>query len=207
MFVESHPTAIPANPAQDAAKPKLITNMKTSLTLLLSSLTALFLASCGTHYSDNVATISSERTQEPTGDLESQTLYHVNRYRAKKGLSKLQPHPGLAALALKHSQAMHKRDHMAHFNFAKRAKTAQKRYDMGAMSENLHRSWGFIPSGEFITKKWIDSPKHRDNMEGNYNYAGMAIVRDGDRLFTTLLLGQGVGANAPTGAPAPFLHF
>ena len=104
---------------------------------------------------------------------------------------------------------MYKRDEMSHSGFKKRAKIAQKKYQMGAVSENLHRSWGIVPTGESITHQWENSPKHRENMEGNFNYAGMGIVRAGDKIFTTLLLGAGVGENTPTsqGQPAPFLHF
>lgn len=184
--------------------------MKTVFKSILILGAAAVVTSCGSRtpvQADQVATISSQREALPTSDLEQQTLYHVNRYRVSKGLPKLQPHPGLQKLAREHSLAMQKRDFMGHFDFKKRAKKAQKRYQMGAMSENLHRSWGFIPTGEFITNKWINSSKHRENMEGRYNYAGMAIVREEDRIFTTLLLGQGVGANAPSGPPQPFLHF
>lgn len=181
--------------------------MNALLILTLSALTVLLFTSCGTGHSDQVATIASEQSKTPNGDLERETLHHVNRYRASKGLPKLQAHSGLDKLARQHSLAMYQRDHMGHFGFGKRAKIAQKKYEMGAMSENLHRSWGFIPSGEFITNKWINSPKHRANMEGRFNHAGMAIVREGDRIFTTLLLGQGTGAQAPSGSPEPFLHF
>lgn len=181
--------------------------MNALLILTLSALTVLLFTSCGTRHSDQVATIASEQAKAPTGDLEKETLHHVNRYRASKGLPSLQAHSGLDKLARQHSLAMYQRDHMGHFGFGKRAKIAQKKYEMGAMSENLHRSWGFIPSGEFITNKWINSPKHRANMEGRFNHAGMAIVREGDRIFTTLLLGQGTGAQAPSGSPEPFLHF
>ena len=104
---------------------------------------------------------------------------------------------------------MNQRDEMSHFNFTKRAKTAQKKFQMGAVSENLHRSWGVVPSASSISTQWANSPKHRENMEGNFNYAGLAIVRVDNKLFTTLLLGQGTGANAPTStaSPSPFLHF
>lgn len=181
--------------------------MKTHLTLLLSALSALLLASCSSSQTDNIATISSQKSVAPTGDLESQTLFHVNRYRATKGLPALKAHSGLQQLASVHSNNMQQRDDMSHFDFKKRAKTAQKKHQMGAMSENLQRSWGIVPTGHSIVTQWKNSPKHRDNMEGNFSHAGMAITRDGNNIFSTLLLGQGVGANTPAGPPSPFLIF
>jgi uncharacterized protein YkwD len=181
--------------------------MKMLSQILLALFAAFALVSCGGSAPEQVATINSGSAASSADNLENEILFHVNRYRTSKGLQKLQSHPGLDRLAFAHSQAMQKRDHMGHFDFAKRAKTAQKKYQMGGMSENLHRSWGYIPSGQNITNQWANSPKHEKNMTGRYNYAGMGIARDGDRIFTTLLLGQGTGANSPAGPPAPFLHF
>ena len=181
--------------------------MKIALTSLLGVLSVLVFASCGSSSSENVATISSTPAAAPAGGLESETLFHVNRYRASKGLPPLQSHPGLLKLARSHSDAMQQRDEMDHFGFMKRAKTAQKKFEMGAMSENLHRSWGIVPTGGSIVNQWANSPKHRENMEGNFDYAGMAITQNGDQIYTTLLLGKGVGANASSGSSAPFLVF
>ncbi len=179
--------------------------MKTVPKFLTLLATTLILASCGSH--ENVATVASESAVTSATGLEGQTLHHVNRFRKSQGLSPLQLHPGLQKLALEHSRAMQKKDLMEHFGFKRRAKIAQKKYQMGAVSENLHRSWGFSPDGKFITEKWKNSPKHRKNMKGNFNYAGLAIVQQEERLFTTLLLGQGVGANAPQIIAEPYLSF
>ncbi|MGJ8725686.1 MAG: CAP domain-containing protein [Roseibacillus sp.] len=207
MSAESLLLGIAANRALDAAKPKQRANIKVNLTLFVGALSAVFLASCGGSASDNVATTSSDSTAVPAGNLENETLYHVNRYRTSKGLHLLKPHPGLLKLARIHSNNMEKRDEMGHFDFEKRAKTAQKKYKMGAMSENLHRSWGVVPSGSSIANQWANSPKHKKNMEGNFHYAGMAITQKEDRIYTTLLLGKDLGASTPSSSAAPFLVF
>lgn len=180
--------------------------MNTSLLLTLTAITSLLLASCGTEAVDQIATTNTE-TSISAGGLAQETLREVNRYRTRNGLPQLQSHSGLQKLAQEHSQAMYRRDKMEHFGFSKRAKYSQKKFGMRAVSENLHRSWAIVPSASSIANQWANSPKHRDNMTGNYTHAGLAITQVGDNIFTTLLLGEKIEAESSSSGRQPLLNF
>ncbi len=184
--------------------------MKNHPLLTLTIFTGFFLTACSSNTkttSDNIATVAATHNAVSADSLAQETLNEVNNHRASKGLVRLKFHPGLNQLALKHSQAMFKKDEMSHFGFSKRAKISQKKHQMGAMSENLHRSWNVVPTGGSITNQWVNSPKHRENMEGDYSHAGLGIIRVNNNIFTTLLLGQSVQTQTFGTGRTPLLGF
>ena len=184
--------------------------MKFLLTIITPLIGSLILNSCSSGPVENIAASTSSTqpvlTAAPSSNIESSTLTAVNRYRASKGLSRLQAHAGLAKLAEKHSEAMARRNDMSHFDFKKRVNSARKNYQMGAVSENLHRTFNFTPAGAAISHAWANSPKHRDNMEGNFSYAGVGVARAGNSVFTTLFLGQDPPPR-PKSSRSPLLNF
>ena len=164
--------------------------MKTFLNPLLFSLFSLLFLSCGSSSSQPVAPASPNQTAVPAGNLERQTLESLNRFRRQQGLPPVKNHPGLAQLARTHSNNMQKRNEMSHFDFKKRLKTAQRKYGMTTVAENIQSISGTVPTGSRIVDRWQNSPPHRKNMAGDYQLAGVGITQAGGRTFSTLLLGR-----------------
>ncbi|GHC55152.1 CAP domain-containing protein [Roseibacillus persicicus] len=170
-------------------------------------LLSLFLVSCSSQSptSSPPASGSSPATSKSTAKLENETFYYVNGFRDSKGLIEFKSHPGLKKLAEEHSLAMLKRGEMEHFGFESRAAYANKKYQLPAMSENLHHYWSDNPSAEKIVRQWIESPPHRKNLVGSYNYAGVGIAREGNQTYSTLLMARGY-SNMNSQRTGPYLE-
>lgn len=160
--------------------------------LSLTGALSLLLVACGSPAPESISpSLPPTAPTAGTSNLEDETFYYVNGYRNSRGLIELKSHPGLKRLAEEHSLAMLQRGEMEHFDFEKRAAYANKKYQLPAISENLHQYWSDNPSAEKIVRQWIESAPHRKNMEGSYNYAGVGIARKGNQTFSTLLMARG----------------
>lgn len=153
--------------------------MSTIRTLLIL-VAILPLASCGWF----------SRAKPKPHPLAAETVAEVNRFRIENGRSPLTLHRGLASLAAEHSQVMLSKREMSHDNFDQRLKVARKKYQIGALSENVQNSWGYTNTPRGIVQQWKDSPAHRDNMLGRFHFAGVGIAQEDKRIFSTLLLGS-----------------
>lgn len=124
----------------------------------------------------------------------SRLLVLVNQSRAEAGLPRLQPHGGLAALALSHSQDMAEHGFFGHVSptqgpLEQRAERAG--YVFSVLAENVGRG----PSAEEVHQMLLESPGHRGNMlHPKVTHVGIGVVlqdRPGGRdLIATQLFAQ-----------------
>ena len=54
---------------------------------------------------------------------------------------------------------------------------------MGLVGENVATNQGFPDPAETAVQGWLDSPPHRENIEGDFNLAGVGIAENADGLF------------------------
>ena len=123
--------------------------------------------------------------------MEQSILEEVNAYRATKRLKPLQMVSLITEAATKHSKDMGRgRVAFGHDGFDDRMdKIMRKINNANACAENV--AFGKFTAQE-VVKRWIQSPGHRKNIEGNYNLTGIGVVRgkDGYPYFTQIFINQ-----------------
>jgi uncharacterized protein YkwD len=121
--------------------------------------------------------------------LEVSAHNQINQYRASKGLPALAWNEALAAQARQHSVSMaNGQTAFGHDGFNGRIKgsgvTAQ-----GA-AENVAYNQGYSDPVGAAVKGWLESPGHLQNIEGNYDTAGLGVARNaqGEIYFTQVFV-------------------
>ena len=106
-----------------------------------------------------------------------QVFEEVNKYRQSKGLKPLKLNTQMSTEATIHSQDMAShRMGFGHKDFDKRIKrlfNSIQQCRSGA--ENVAY---FKISPREVVHKWLTSPGHRRNIEGNFNLTGVGVARD-----------------------------
>lgn len=133
----------------------------------------------------------SNTMEEDFTVMQQSILQEVNNYRATKRLKPLQMVPLITEAALKHSRDMGRgRVSFGHDGFDDRMDKIMRKIDnANACAENV--AFGKFTAQE-VVKRWIQSPGHRKNIEGNYNMTGIGVVRgkDGYPYFTQIFINQ-----------------
>lgn len=123
--------------------------------------------------------------------MEQEILQEVNTYRASKRLKPLQMAELITDAATKHSKDMGRgRVPFGHDGFDNRMDRIMRKIDnANACAENV--AFGKFTAQE-VVKRWIQSPGHKKNIEGNYNLTGIGVVRgkDGYPYFTQIFINQ-----------------
>lgn len=118
-------------------------------------------------------------------------LYYTNKFRSSKGLKPLVLNEVMSKEAQGHSQNMaRKKTAFGHKGFDKRTRNIKKELGWGsAFAENV--AYGHL-DGKGVVDIWIDSPGHRANLLGDYEYIGIGIAEaeDGSLYFTQIFLAK-----------------
>ena len=132
----------------------------------------------------------SEQVSKET-QLQQSVLDYVNRYRKSKGLAPLQMLSMITAEALRHSKNIADgKVAFGHDGFDGRANRLMSQIQQSnSIAENV--AYGKFSAQE-VVKKWIESPGHRQNIEGKYNLTGVGIVhrKDGYLFFTQIFINK-----------------
>lgn len=123
------------------------------------------------------------------GTIVKDILMYVNEHRKAEGLPALQLLDAASAEAAKHSADMaFRRTPFGHEGFDDRMAAISKNagYLFG-MAENV--AYGHLDAKQ-VVDLWINSPAHKKNMEGNYNYTGIGLAqaKDGTVYFTQIFV-------------------
>lgn len=120
--------------------------------------------------------LSSFDTNKATG-LVADVINQTNTFRAANGLTELEMLDELNTIAQKHSENMASgRVSFGHSGFAKRAALARKKIEgVNGFAENV--AYGPTSAAQLISM-WKDSPPHRRNMLGQYEFVGIGIAKD-----------------------------
>ena len=122
------------------------------------------------------AASSSTRTVKPSGDVEEDILFYVNKFRKSKGLAALEMNEVLSVEARGHSRSMaNGRTAFGHDGFEGRIDDISKKLGrVSAAAENV--AYGNLDA-EAVVNGWIKSPGHRKNMLGNFNMIGIGTAK------------------------------
>jgi uncharacterized protein YkwD len=131
------------------------------------------------------------RAQAGGKNMSEDILYYTNKFRASKGLKPLVLNEVMSKEAQVHSQNMaRKKTAFGHKGFDKRTRNIKQELGFGsAFAENV--AYGHL-DGKGVVDVWIDSPGHRENLLGDYEYIGIGIAEaeDGSLYFTQIFLAR-----------------
>jgi uncharacterized protein YkwD len=123
--------------------------------------------------------------------LERDVDRRINRYRESTNRSPFEWNDSIAKIARRHSEAMAKgKASFGHDGLKKRSEKIQKKFTIAGMAENVskhQRSSGFA---EAAVTRWLKSPAHLKNIDGDYDLSGIGAARsaDGTVYFTQLFV-------------------
>ncbi len=123
--------------------------------------------------------------QETDWQLADDILYLVNEHRMSLGLSTIERDQQYAsAYAVKHTKYMIDMDRINHDNFGVRSAGLK---DRGAIRVGENVAYGYT-SAEDVVLAWLNSPSHKDIIEGNYTHSGFGVIpnENGTFYFTQL---------------------
>lgn len=135
-------------------------------------------------------TASASETDREVAELEQSILKQINQYRAERGLGPLALNPELCQQARLHSQSMAEQRSMNHNGFDQRMATVSRSMPYSNASENVAYNQGYPDPDARAVVDWINSPEHRQNIEGEFNLTGIGIVRNaqGEYYFTQIFV-------------------
>ncbi len=122
---------------------------------------------------------------ETDWQMANEILQLVNEYRASKELAPLAKDQQFAsAYAVDHTQYMIEASRISHDNFGIRAQALREN---GAQSVGENVGYGYNTASDLV-EAWINSPAHRDVLEGNYTHSGFGVIQNnqGRYYFTQL---------------------
>jgi len=138
----------------------------TNLLPFLAIVALLSFSSCST---DSVTEDNLNSIEVPLAPqaklIEIEIMELINAYRINEGLSPLNQHNTVKAVAYTHTDYMIEVDNVSHDNFFLRKESLQTNADANIVSENV--AYGFN-SAASVVNAWINSPSHKDNIEGDY---------------------------------------
>ena len=123
------------------------------------------------------AAVSAHETRVTDAEQQKMILYYVNAYREKRHLSPLKMNNVISQEAEKHSRDMASHAmSFGHDGFNDRIKRLyQQIKECRSGAENIAY---YKISAQVLVDKWVSSPGHRRNIEGNYNLTGIGIAHD-----------------------------
>lgn len=165
--------------------------------LLGLALCSLLLSGCGRKppvYPETGGTVESGTPME---NVAREIAREIRTFRAQNNKSPLSWDSTLAAASETHSQAMASgRIPLGHYNFDRRK--AEISENMGFIS-GLAENVGVISNSgnnaraiakEFV-RLWAGSPRHRQNMLGDYNITGVGVVQArGGKIYATQMFAR-----------------
>ncbi len=133
---------------------------------------------------------------------EQRFLSTINAERSAAGLASLTMDDGLRAHARNHTQDMIASGEIYHSTSAELQAAAGS--DWSRLGENVGRG-GDVPS---LHQAFMDSPGHRANILGDYNYVGIGTATGSGQLWVTIVFkksdtGGGGGSEGPTTTTQP----
>lgn len=122
-----------------------------------------------------------------TKQIEIEIMELINAYRINEGLNPLNEHNTVKAVAFTHTDYMIEVDNVSHDNFFQRKQSLQVNANANIVSENV--AYGFN-SAESVVNAWINSPSHKDNIEGDFTDFDVSAEQnnEGKWYFTNIFI-------------------
>lgn len=125
------------------------------------------------------------------GDLERDTFDLVNAHRTDQGQPALTWDATIADVARVHSQNMAAGlVDFGHAGFEERVDELSRTFAYASIAENVHHNFGYDDPAQVALDGWLNSPPHRDTVEGDYDLSGLGVAEaePGEYYFTQMFL-------------------
>jgi uncharacterized protein YkwD len=121
--------------------------------------------------------------------IELSSIALVNDYRIKMGLKVLLISDYISKKAEEHDNSMIANNLVSHNGFVQRSDDIIKNLRAKKVGENI--AYGYS-SAEGAMTGWLNSPGHRENIEGDYNYVGVAVRQNPTtlKLYYTMIFAK-----------------
>ncbi|MEN8886140.1 MAG: CAP domain-containing protein [Winogradskyella sp.] len=155
---------------------------------ILAVVALLSFTSCST---DNVSEDKINAIEVPVAPqaklIEIEIMELINAHRINRGLSALQNHNTVKAVASTHTEYMIAVNDVSHDNFFLRKESLQANAAANIVSENV--AYGFS-SAASVVNAWLNSPNHKDNIEGDYTDFDISAEQnnEGKWYFTNMFI-------------------
>jgi uncharacterized protein YkwD len=155
---------------------------------LLAIVALLGFTSCSTDSAAEDKINSIEVPVAPQAkQIEIEIMELINAHRINQGLNPLHDHSTVKAVAYTHTDYMVEVDNVSHDNFFQRKQSLQVNANANIVSENV--AYGFS-SAESVVNAWLNSPSHRENIEGNFTDFDISAEKnnEGKWYFTNIFI-------------------
>ena len=126
-------------------------------------------------------------------NIEIELLDLINQYRSSEGLSELGVNELVNELAREHSEDMASgKLGLGHEGFEERLEKIETEVRYVLAGENVAFSGTPSNPAQSALDAWLDSPPHKENIEGDYDLTGIGIARseEGFYYYTQIFLKQ-----------------
>lgn len=164
--------------------------MKAKLYSILLLVAILFtMNSCSTDSSETSTTsASSQQVMNYTYDsTEIETMVLINNYRVSIGLNALKAINHISYKSEEHDNYMITNNVFNHNNFVARSENIMKVLGAKRVSENIAYNYN---SPQAVLSAWLNSPSHKENIEGDFTNFGISIRvnPDGKKYYTNIFV-------------------
>lgn len=148
-----------------------------------------FMSSCSADSASSSETtpIKFESSAKYTySDLELQVIKLINEHRVSIGLNSLAVVDHISFISEEHNLYMIENKDVSHGNFVERSNAIVAELGAKNVGENVAYNYN---SAEAVLKAWLNSPSHKQNLEGDYTHFGIAIKIDaetGKKYYTNI---------------------
>lgn len=121
---------------------------------------------------------------DPAMDAIEQAVFdQINAHRQSIGLEPLVSNPAVVAQAREHSQRMAAVSQLSHDGFENRVEAIASTLSYRSAGENVASNQGFADPAARAVQGWLNSPGHRQNIEGNFDVTGIGVTQAGDGTY------------------------
>ncbi|RVT74991.1 CAP domain-containing protein [Flavobacterium sufflavum] len=164
--------------------------MKVNLLKLMLLMTVIFtMNSCSSDSSeettaDNTSAVIVENYTYSNAELETMKL--INDYRVSIGLNPLEKINHISYKSEEHDFYMIDNNVVSHDGFVSRSENIMKVLGAKTVGENIAYNYN---SPQAALTAWLNSPAHKQNIEGNYTHFGISIRENpttGKKYYTNI---------------------
>jgi len=135
--------------------------------------------------SSSTATMKVMDYSYDSSELEAMNL--INTYRVSVGLNELQQINHISYKSEEHDHYMIRNNVVNHNDFVARSENLISVLGAKRVGENIAYNYNTPQS---VVKAWLNSPTHKENLEGDYTHFGISIRTnpDGKKYYTNIFV-------------------
>ena len=121
-------------------------------------------------------------------DSEMETMKLINNYRVSIGLNALEKVNHISFKCEEHNKYMIANNVVNHNDFTSRSENIMSVLGAKKVGENVAYNY---KTSEAVLRAWLDSPGHKENIEGDYTHFGLSVTIDaqtGKKYYTNIFI-------------------